>query len=114
MLTAVQCGAHQELAAFFPRRIAWQTEPIRPEDCWKPDPLPDAISHPLQWAVFRQIDDDDSGKLDREEIHAYLAALGHQDMADELIRYLDRDGDGDIDFPECAIAPSTRVAGVWI
>ena len=31
---------------------------------------------------------------------SYLANLGHEHMASELISYLDRDGDGDIDFTE--------------
>ena len=60
-------------------------------------------SHPMQWAVFRQIDTSGDGLLQADEIRAYMTELGQPEMATQLLEALDRDGDGDVDFPEfCA------------
>jgi tetratricopeptide (TPR) repeat protein len=60
-------------------------------------------SHPMQWAVFRQIDTSGDGLLQADEVRAYMTELGQPEMATQLLDALDRDGDGDIDFPEfCA------------
>jgi tetratricopeptide (TPR) repeat protein len=57
-------------------------------------------SHPMQWAVFRQIDTSGDGTLQADEIRAYMTELGQPEMAGQLLQALDRDGDGDVDFPE--------------
>jgi predicted nucleic acid-binding Zn-ribbon protein len=58
------------------------------------------LSHPMQWAVFQQIDTSGDGLLQTAEISAYMSELGQAEMARELVRALDVDGDGDIDFKE--------------
>ena len=57
-------------------------------------------SHPMQWAVFQQIDRSGAGLLQTEEIVAYMAELGQEEMSRELVRALDQDGDGNVDFAE--------------
>eukprot|EP01052_Picozoa_sp_SAG31_P054713 SAG31_NODE_14720_length_791_cov_0.823699_1_plen_193_part_10 len=78
-----------ELAALFPRKLSWQIGPDLPADMerWVSEPPPDENSHPLQWAVFRQIDTSGDGTLQPDEIVDYLRDLGHEAMASELISY---------------------------
>ena len=57
-------------------------------------------THPMQWAVFQQIDSSGDGVLQAEEITAYLSELGQGEMAGQLVQAIDTDGDGDIDFFE--------------
>lgn len=52
--------------------------------------------------MFCQIDEDNSGTLDTEELYAYLADM-EEDIANELMQELDANGDGVVDFAEFVV-----------
>merc|ERR1719326_697930 len=66
------------------------------------------------WAAFRVFDLDGDGKITREELHKVLSGTEmkklNSDLVASMIKDVDKDGDGCIDFEEfCAMmsAPST-------
>ena len=57
-------------------------------------------------------DDDDSGKIDTGELKLVMQKLGlnpTQDELTEIVRDIDKDGDGDIDFSEFLRLMSTKL-----
>ena len=61
------------------------------------------------WSLF---DDDDSGKIDKNELRQVMQKLGlnpTQDELTEIVNDIDKDGDGDIDFSEFLRLMSTKL-----
>lgn len=61
------------------------------------------------WSLF---DDDDSGKIDKNELKLVMQKLGlnpTQDELTEIVNDIDKDGDGDIDFSEFLRLMSTKL-----
>ena len=72
---------------------------LESEGAW----LPDEIDHLKR--VFRRVDEDGSGEIDRDELQKLLIELEHplaldDYCVDDLFRRTDKDGSGHIDFPE--------------
>jgi|EP01049_Picozoa_sp_SAG25_P008778 hypothetical protein len=63
----------------------------------QPAVAPSPDSHPRQWAIFTQLDEDGSGTLDLDEIYNYLADM-NEGVANELMQALDTNNDGEVDF----------------
>lgn len=51
------------------------------------------MSHPKEWEIFCQIDEDNSGTLDTEELFLYLADM-EEDIANELMQELSGQSSG--------------------
>ncbi len=61
------------------------------------------------WSLF---DNDDSGKIDKNELRLVIQKLGlnpTQDELTEIVNDIDKDGDGDIDFSEFLRLMSTKL-----
>lgn len=72
---------------------------LESEGAW----LPDELDHLKR--VFRRVDEDGSGEIDRDELQKLLIELEHplaldDYCVDDLFRRTDKDGSGHIDFPE--------------
>ena len=72
---------------------------LESEGAW----LPDEIDHLKR--VFKRVDEDGSGEIDRDELQKLLIELEHplaldDYCVDDLFRRTDKDGSGHIDFPE--------------
>ena len=85
---------------------------LRDGQRWKPTPeaeeeeeeggarsVPDASANPAEWALFCQLDADESGTLNAAEL---LENVADQDerVANELMALLDTNKDGEVDFQE--------------
>ena len=55
-------------------------------------------SHPREWAIFTQIDINGDGAIDLQELEAALGRSGEAALAQQLLPYLDIDGDGVVGF----------------
>ena len=77
---------------------------LESEGAW----LPDELDHLKR--VFKRVDEDGSGEIDRDELQKLLIELEHplaldDYCVDDLFRRTDKDGSGHIDFPEfCDLA----------
>ena len=58
-----------------------------------------AAKYPRQFTIFSTLDADGSGSLDPEELSRYLEEMDVS-VAGELVRCLDRNADGEVDFLE--------------
>ena len=72
---------------------------LESEGAW----LPDELDHLRR--VFKRVDEDGSGEIDRDELQKLLIELEHplaldDYCVDDLFRRTDKDGSGHIDFPE--------------
>ena len=72
---------------------------LESEGAW----LPDELDHLKR--VFKRVDEDGSGEIDRDELQKLLIELEHplaldDYCVDDLFRRTDKDGSGHIDFPE--------------
>ena len=66
-----------------------------------PDPFVGLkLAKPAEWALFSQLDVDNSGGLDKDELWIALSAGGNGDSATQLIEMVDTNGDGLVDFSE--------------
>ena len=79
---------------------------LESEGAW----LPDELDHLRR--VFKRVDEDGSGEIDRDELQKLLIELEHplaldDYCVDDLFRRTDKDGSGHIDFPEfCDLVPT--------
>ena len=91
---------------------------LESEGAW----LPDELDHLRR--VFKRVDEDGSGEIDRDELQKLLIELEHplaldDYCVDDLFRRTDKDGSGHIDFRVlraglCRAARRHRPATVWI
>lgn len=61
--------------------------------------------------VFAKFDADGGGSIDEEELGVAMKALGAPVSATELsalVKEIDEDGNGEIDFDECVLTPRRR------
>jgi len=61
---------------------------------------PTSETHPRAWAIFFQLDGDNSGTLEPAEVLAGLEKFGEEGLANLLMQKMDTDGDGKITFKE--------------
>lgn len=57
-------------------------------------------SHPMEAAIFRQLDTNNNGTLEREEVQGALEKLGEEGLANILMEKLDVNADGVVSFAE--------------
>ena len=57
-------------------------------------------AHPMEYAVFKQIDANGNGTLEREEVQAALEKLGEEGLSGVLMEKLDTNQDGVVTFEE--------------
>ena len=60
----------------------------------------DEDSHPREWILFEQIDINGDHVLQKEEVEKHFERLGLPTVAGELLKELDKNNDGQIDFEE--------------
>ena len=84
---------------------------LRDGQRWKPTPeaeeeeeggarsVPDASAHPAEWALFCQLDADESGTLNAAELLENVADRD-EGVANQLMALLDTNKDGEVDFQE--------------
>jgi Ca2+-binding EF-hand superfamily protein len=85
-----------EIAAAVAEAKAAAEAPVPAEDAAASNPAED---YPAQWAVFTELDEDDSGLLGEDEVWDWVAEKDEQ-VANEIMSSLDVNNDGEIDFSE--------------